>query len=288
MSLHVIARHSGATAPEHLTAAAVSAWADSTAGANNTIRSHLTAVRNFLRWCQDTGHISDYRDRPMARLLRSYPPTYGKIQAQRPANRLDRDQYQTLITACTDGTDAGMRDELLVRLGVSGGMRAAELLHLTVGALRRAPDLAWTGKANKLRTAKAGPALSDLITRYLAAYQSSIGRELADADPIFCRSQHPKRSHALSWGTAITTTPGLRLLLLRRAASAGLGYLAPHDLKRSAARMMHEERSSDGGHVFDLLDIADVLDHSNPKVTKDCYIGPLGNANKDRAADLFD
>ena len=63
--------------------------------------------------------------------------------------------------------------------------------------------------------------------------------------------------------------------------------MAPHDLKRSAARMMHEARSADGGHLFDLLDVADVLDHSNPKVTKDCYIGPLGNANKDRAAALF-
>ncbi len=63
--------------------------------------------------------------------------------------------------------------------------------------------------------------------------------------------------------------------------------MPPHDLKRTAARMMHEARGADGGHLFDLLDIADVLDHSNPKVTKDCYIGPLGNDNKERAARLF-
>jgi len=88
-------------------------------------------------------------------------------------------------------------------------------------------------------------------------------------------------------GAGITTAQGIRVLLARRAEAAGLGYMAPHDLKRSAARMMHEARSADGGHLFDLLDVADVLDHSNPKVTKDCYIGPLGNANKDRAAALF-
>jgi hypothetical protein len=36
-----------------------------------------------------------------------------------------------------------------------------------------------------------------------------------------------------------------------------------------------------------LLDIADVLDHSDPKVTKDCYNGPLENGNKERAARLL-
>jgi hypothetical protein len=51
--------------------------------------------------------------------------------------------------------------------------------------------------------------------------------------------------------------------------------------------MMFEARSADGGHLFDLLEIAEVLDHSNPKVTKDCYIGPLDNATKERAAELF-
>jgi hypothetical protein len=33
-------------------------------------------------------------------------------------------------------------------------------------------------------------------------------------------------------------------------------------------------------HLFDLLDIADVLDHSNPKVTRDCYIGRWKTATK--------
>jgi hypothetical protein len=51
--------------------------------------------------------------------------------------------------------------------------------------------------------------------------------------------------------------------------------------------MMFDARSADGGHLFDLLEIADVLDQSNPKVTKDCYVGPLDHAAKERAAALF-
>ena len=287
-SVRVIAAAIDATAPADFTAAAVAGWATTYEGANNTVRAHLTGVRTFLRWCQDTGHLTTYRDRPLQRLLRSYPPTYGKVESRRPANRLDEAQYQQLLAACNDATDAGMRDELLVRLGVSGGMRCAELINLTVGALRNAPNLTWRGKANKPRTARAGQALVALIRRYLDTYEQGLGRPLADTDPVFCRSVHSRNPGDLAWGHAMTTGAGIRLLIQRRATAAGLDYLAPHDLKRTAARMMHEARSADGGHVFDLLDIAEVLDHSNPKVTKDCYIGPLGNANKDRAADLFD
>ncbi|HZU71437.1 MAG TPA: tyrosine-type recombinase/integrase [Acidimicrobiales bacterium] len=286
-SVLTIARSLRATTPEDLSPAAIAGWAQSYQGANNTIRGHLTAIRGFLRWCHETGQLPDYRDRPYQRLLKSYPPTYGKVQAPHAANRLDETGYHALLGACTDGTEAGLRDELLVRLGVSGGMRVSELLHLTVGALRRAPSLGWPGKARKMRTATAGPALTDLIRRYLAAYATGLDRPLSDDDPIFCKSVHAKHPGVLRWGDGIGTNAGLRVLLLRRANTAGLGYMAPHDLKRSAARMMHEARSADGGHLFDLLDIADVLDHSNPKVTKDCYIGPLGNGNKDRAAALF-
>lgn len=286
-SIAVMSRDFGAMRPADLTPAAIAGWALNYDGANNTIRAHITAVRGFLRWCNDTGNLATYRDRPYQRLLKSYPPTYGKVQAKKPARRLNETEYHALLGACIDGSESGLRDELLVRVGVSGGMRAAELLGLTVGALRRAPSLAWIGKARKMRSATAGPALTDLIQRYLAAYALGIGRALVDDDPVFCKSVHAKHPDRLSWGNPITTTAGLRFLLQRRTELAGLGYMAPHDLKRTAGRMMHEARSADGGHLFDLLDIADVLDHSNPKVTKDCYIGPLGNANKDRAAALF-
>ena len=68
-----------------------------------------------------------------------------------------------------------------------------------------------------------------------------------------------------SLGLSYVETKDLRLIYFDQ-----LGYLAPHDLKRTTARMLHEARSADGGHLFDLVDIADVLDHENPKVTKDC------------------
>lgn len=167
-------------------------------------------------------------------------------------------------------------------------MRVSELLGLTIGTVRRLPNLAWKGKANKPRTAVAGPALVDAITRYLALYEAHVGRPLADSDPLLCPNRGgPGRAGHAHWGQPIHASNTVCRILDKRAAAAGLAHIAPHDLKRSAARIMHEARGADGGHLFDLLEISDVLDHSNPKVTKDCYIGPLGNASKERAALLF-
>src|SRR5690349_15294581 len=108
------------------------------------------------------------------------------------------------------------------------------------------------------------PALTALINDYLATYERGISRPLLDADPLFCVSKHSRTGGVLAWGEPITTTAAIRLIAKRRAERVGLGHMASHDWKRTSGRMLHEARGADGGHLFDLLDIADVLDHSNP------------------------
>src|SRR5581483_10397688 len=205
----LVAAHVGATTPADLTADRIAQWAESYDRANNTMRAHLNAVRLFLRWCEDTGHLASYRDAPLRRLVRSYPATYGKTQGYRPANRLTKDGYEALLAACQDGTDTGLRDELLIRLGVAGGMRVTELRELTIGAVRRAPNLAWTGKANKPRTAKAGPGLIAVIGQYLDRYAEHLA-SAHDALPLFCPVRHSRRAGELRWGQAITTNQAIR------------------------------------------------------------------------------
>ena len=55
---------------------------------------------------------------------------------------------------------------------------------------------------------------------------------------------------------------------------ANLGHLAPHDLRRTAAGILHRSTSNDGAHHFDLLDIQKVLDHSDPATTMRSYLDP--------------
>ncbi|MHB8466171.1 MAG: hypothetical protein ACYDD7_15230, partial [Acidimicrobiales bacterium] len=53
--------------------------------------------------------------------LRSFRPTYGKVQSANPGRWLTHQQaYGDLIGACADDTDTGLRDVLIFRLGLLG------------------------------------------------------------------------------------------------------------------------------------------------------------------------
>ncbi len=77
-------------------------------------------------------------------------------------------------------------------------------------------------------------------------------------------------------------------LVTRRAEAAGLGHVAPHDLRRSAAGILHRCVAEDGAHYFDLLDIQKVLHHADPITTMRCYLDPLDTEVFDRAAAVLD
>lgn len=91
--------------------------------------------------------------------MRSYQRTYGKAQAANPGRWLTRDQaFGALVAACQDGTLPGLRDELIVRLGLTG-LRCSEIAGITVGAFSQPPQITWTGKRSKPRRAVAGATL---------------------------------------------------------------------------------------------------------------------------------
>ena len=95
-------------------------------------------------------------------------------------------------------------------------------------------------------------------------------------------------SGRLWWGRAIVQTCSVRGIVLDRAEEAGLGHLSPHDLRRTAAGILHRAKSADGGHLFDLRDIQQVLDHVDPATTQRSYLDPLDTGTKERPAVLLD
>jgi integrase len=64
--------------------------------------------------------------------------------------------------------------------------------------------------------------------------------------------------------------------------------MSPHDLRRTAAGILHRSTSEDGAHYFDLLDIQKVLGHANPATTMRSYIDPLDTGVIRRAANVLD
>jgi integrase len=255
--------------PRFLTESTVLAWCGRSR-ANNTVRNRLSRVCTFLRWCVRAGEVDPAlvealsgRDNP----LRQIPRLYGKVQAPRPARWLSHEEaFDLLIGACRDGTDLGLRDEVLIRLGLAG-LRAAEIIHLRVGDLRlkeREPRIEWIGKKRRARRVVPGPALVGAINALMCRQEALLGRPLGEADPVLCCGKSGPRSGELSAGRPISQTVSVQQIVRRRAEMAGLGHVAPHDLRRTAAGLLHRSVGEDGSHHFDLLDIQKVLGHLRP------------------------
>jgi len=256
---------------------------------NNTVYQRVTKVVAFLRWCERTGLVADnsaehLRDRDSP--LRTYRRTYGKVQAKHPGRWLTSEEaYGRLVGACCDGTMIGLRDELVIRLGLLG-MRLSEIGSLPVSAVGLLPAITWTGKGRTPRRVTAGAALQEALGRYLRAYP-----EVQPESPLICRqvlgAARQGGPHRLDWHHGASNRT-LFYVVVGRAEAAGLGHVAPHDLRRTAAGILHNAVGGDGGHHFDLLDIQRVLGHSDPATTMRSYLEPMRTDVLDRAAQFLD
>jgi integrase/recombinase XerC len=273
-----------------LTEADLIGWCTAT-GANNTVRQRMSTARTFLGWCLRRGLIDSDPSTELDRLKKQYPKTYGKVQSAHPARWLSRDDaFGTLLSACQDGTWIGSRDQLALRLGLMG-VRNAEAVHMTWGNLTADGRLVWIGKGRRQRTVTPGPTFLDLLARWRRKYERELGQPVASTDPILCREVlgaarqgGPRR---VAWGEPMSQRTFFAVVQ-RRSQGAGLGHVAPHDLRRSAAGILHDTRSADGGHVYDLLDIQKVLDHADPATTQRSYLSPMSSDVKKAAGSTLD
>ena len=304
--LRLMVRDLGLTSLSDLTTTGLIRWcagADRpTRLANNTVRGRTAVLAAFLRWCARTGvpappaEVLTDRDSP----LRQYRPTYGKAQSHYPPRWLTRDEaFGSLLAAIDSTTPIGLRDEIVLRLGLSG-VRAQEITALTVGDVRELhtdrPSLHWMGKRYKPLHISLGRATADALRRYLADYAAALGCPPAADAPLICRSRNgrnPKRTpRQLAWGVGLAQGASGRAavwnIVTAAAERAGLGHVAPHDLRRSAAGILHRDKGPDGSHRFDLLDIQKVLHHSDPVTTMKCYLDPMDTEVLDRAAAVLD
>jgi integrase len=227
------------------------------------------------------------RDNP----LRQIPRLYGKVQAPQPARWLSHEEaFERLIGVCRDGTDLGLSDEAIIRLGLAG-MRAAEIIHLRVGDFRLhdpEPRIAWIGKKRRARRVVPGPSLIVCLDDLLSRRMEMLGRPLRDDEPVICCGKSGPRSGDLAPARGIAQTVSVQQIVMKRARLAGLGHVAPHDLRRTAAGLLHRSVGPDGSHQFDLLDIQKVLGHSDPATTMRSYLDPLDTGVLSRASRVLD
>jgi len=262
--------------------------------ANNTVRYRLSLCRSFFRWTTRHHVTPDDPTIDLDYLTKQYPKTYGKRQSTHPPRFLTRHEaFGRLIPACQDGTDAGLRDEIALRLGLAG-MRVSEILCLTWGDYAT-HQVTWMGKGRRPRRFTPSASLVTALSEWHDRWTAARGTAPTPADTIL-RALRPggdsftktRRLPPVHWTASVRSRATFTALLWHRAGLADLGYIAPHDLRRSAAAILHHAKSADGGHLFDLLDIQQVLGHADPATTQRSYLEAISTETLDRAALYLD
>lgn len=191
-----------------------------------TAVARLKEIRLFARWLADEGEIAAD---PLVGLAR---PTI----ARKVVPSLTDDELRRLIVACAGKTLRDRRDEAMVRLMSETGLRAAELIGLTVGDvdLNRGLATVRRGKGGKGRVVPFGAQTGAAIDRYVRVARRE--NRLTDGGPLWVGA-----------GGRSFGYHGLDGSLKQRAAAAGIDGFHVHRLRHTAAQRWLRAGGSEQG-----------------------------------------
>jgi site-specific recombinase XerD len=236
-----------------------------------TVKSYAEGVIAFLRWCESTGalpqltkanvqaFVADLLDdgaqpkTASARLLAvrrfsAWLATEGELDTdplmgirqpkvdRKVVEALTDDELRDLIKACRGKRFTDRRDEAIVRLLAETGIRAGEVVAMTVADvdLTRGLAVVRRGKGGKGRIVPFGAQTAAAIDRYLRARRT---HRLADSGPLWLGADN--------WRTL--GYHGLHRTLKERAEMAGIKGFHPHKMRHTAATRWLRAGGSEGG-----------------------------------------
>ena len=222
--------------------------------AASTINGHLVALRVMLREAADAGLIDERTYRRLSRVR------VQAVASNHTGNWLDQKQAQALLDAPDRSPLLGQRDHAILAVMLYTGLRRVELVSLTVGHLQEREGY-WLivdliGKRGRVRSIKLSRAVKTLIDQWLEAS----GREIEPKSFVFVplgRAQQPIERQL--------TPQSIFNLVKKYGAAIGQADLAPHDLRRSHAKLAHR-----GG--VDLAQLSKSLGHASLSTTER-YLG---------------
>jgi site-specific recombinase XerD len=179
-----------------------------------TARSRHMALRRYADWLADEG---EFDTNP---LLGVKPP---KLDTK-VTEALTDDQLKALIAACKGKDFLDRRDDAIVRFMTETGVRAGELLGMTLPAdidLTAGIATVRRGKGGKGRVVPFGSQTAAAVDRYLRARRA---HRLADTGPLW-----------LGGGGQSFGYHGLNVALKKRAKTAGINSFHLHLLRSTAA-----------------------------------------------------
>ena len=219
--------------------------------ASSTINVRLAAIKKLAAEAADNGLLAPEAAAGVAKVQGA------KRRGVRVGNWLEKRQARELLRAPTGDGSKAVRDRAILGLLLGCALRRAELVRLQVEDIQQRagrwviPDLA--GKGNRLRTVPIPAWVKQLLDQWLAAGDITAG-------PLF---------RPVNKGGAVGA-PGLTenavwWIVREYAGDLELGNLAPHDLRRTCARLC---RASGGA----LEQIQLLLGHQSIQTTMN-YLG---------------
>jgi site-specific recombinase XerD len=219
--------------------------------APGTINVRLAAVRRLANEAADTGLLSPDLAAGIRRVKGA------KKLGIRLGNWLTVDEARSLWQLPSSCTLKGKRDRAILATLLGCGLRRKELIGLTFDHIQRRDDhwaiVDLVGKGGHIRTVPMPDWVKHIIDDWLAASRIAQGKIFR----CVCRK-------GTVWGTEITEKVVWHVVK-EYAARLGVPKLAPHDLRRSCARLCH----ASGG---ELEQIQFLLGHVSVQTTEK-YLG---------------
>jgi site-specific recombinase XerD len=217
----------------------------------STINQRLSAIRKLAQELADNGGL----DAQVAIGIRVVKGM--RQEGIRSGNWLNKEEAQLLLNAPDTNTTKGARDRAILAFLIGCGLRRAEVVNLTFDRCQQR-DGRWVlvdivGKRNKIRSVPIPAWAKGVLDVY--ADKSGV------TDGIIFRR--------ITKGSRIVgermTEQAIYNVVGEYAASQGLGKLAPHDLRRTFAKLAHK-----GGAGLDQIQLS--LGHGSIQTTER-YLG---------------
>lgn len=191
----------------------------------NTINSAIFALKGVARAAWGEQQISDHENA----VIQAVRGSRGRRDNRGSGRALQNEETDKLLSGCDAATNAGRRDALIIALGVTAGLRRAEIAGILIDDIREADHkINIIGKGNKLRAIYVIDEVWDLLQNWLAV------RGRRGIKELFCCI---RRGDHIDFETPITGSAVYRILM-RRAEVAGVASFTPHDLRRTFATNM--------------------------------------------------
>lgn len=208
------------------------------------IHCYYRAIKTFLKWYEREVEPADWRN-PINKVKAPFVPL-------EPLDPVSIDTIKAMMETCKRGRLSDARDKAALLVLLDTGMRLAEFLSLNREDLDPITGtiLIRSGKGRKPRNVYLGDKSRQTLRRYL--------KERNDYNPALWVIQSGER----------LTETGLRMMLRRRAAKAGVLVPSPHDFRRAFAL----ERWRAG---VDILTLSKLMGHTSLQVLNR-YIKQIG------------